>query len=381
MLCARRDDPSIDLPLKAANRPTKTVQTMPKKSKKGACSAHVEKAKANCLQHDRREGKVPSYVNPHLTQNNRTVFEDDAIVNRKSIVPLVNQAEKLYTAKTGQKCQKSFAPFREDVLKLKPGITDEQLMNFKAKVEAETGWKVMGIWLHEDEGHYHSRYIEGDEDFDLNIHAHVLYDCQDHITGKAIRLNRSYLRLRQDWLAEATGMERGTPASETGRKHRSAMQQRIYSMEQRIEQLEEVILRAKEEIENLNITKAAKEKIMGWFGQSMKDKEIAKLQGQKEALQATMEKERDNYASELKKTRQKANLEANKALCDIVRLIDGFVIPEKVNGQGTLEKVRQVVKAKEMLERVAERSENELTALRKEMSKAHELGTQRGRGR
>ena len=93
MLCARRDDPSIDLPLKAANRPTKTVQTMPKKSKKGACSAHVEKAKANCLQHDRREGKVPSYVNPHLTQNNRTVFEDDAIVNRLSIVPLVNQAE------------------------------------------------------------------------------------------------------------------------------------------------------------------------------------------------------------------------------------------------------------------------------------------------
>ena len=381
VLCARRDHPSIDLPLKAANRPTKTVQTMPKESKKGACSAHVETAKANCLQHVRREGKAPSYVNPHLTQNNRTVFEDEMISGRKSIVPLKNQAEKLYTEKTGQKCQKSFAPFREDVLKLKPGITDQQLMNFKAKVEAETGWKVMGIWLHQDEGHYHSRYIEGDEDFDLNIHAHVLYSCQDQQTGRAIRINRSYFRLRQDWLAAATGMERGTPVAETGRKHRSAMQQRIYSMEQRIEQLEEVILRVKDEIEKLNITKAAKEKIMGWFGQSVKDKEIAKLQGQKEALQATMEKERTNYASQLEKTRQKANLEANKALCDIVGLIDGFVTPEKVNAQGTLEKVRQVVEAKEMWERVAERSEKELKALRKEMAKTEELGTQRGRGR
>jgi hypothetical protein len=207
-------------------------------SKQGACSAHIETVKANCLKHDRREGNIPSYVNPNLTKDNRIVFEDEMISGRKSIIPLITQAEKLYTSKTGQKCQKSFAPFREDVLKLKPGITDEQLLKFKAKVEEGTGWKVVGIYLHQDEGYYHSKYIEGDEDFAINYHAHVLYSCQDQNTGKAIRLNRSYFKLRQDWLADATGMERGTPASETGIKHRSSMQQRIFSQEQRIAELE-----------------------------------------------------------------------------------------------------------------------------------------------
>ena len=204
---------------------------MAKGSKAGACSAHVDPAKANCLQHDRREGKIPSYVNPHLTQNNRVVFEDDMIRDRKHITPLVNQAKKLFTEKTGQKCQAKFVPFREDVLKLKPGITDAQLMDFKAKVEAETGWKVIGIYLHQDEGHVHSKYIEGDENFDINYHAHVLYSCQDQETGKAIRLPRKYFRLRQDWLAAATGMERGNPASETGINHRTSMQQRSAAVE------------------------------------------------------------------------------------------------------------------------------------------------------
>lgn len=211
---------------------------MAKGSKKGACSAHVEKAKANCLKHDRREGNVPSYVNPHLTQNNRIVFEDEMIKGRKSIMPLVHRAEKLYTEKTGQKCQAKFAPFREDVLKLKQGITDEQLMNFKDTVECETGWKVIGIYLHQDEGHVHSKYLEGDEDFAINYHAHVLYSCQDQETGLAIRHGRNYFRLRQDWLAAATGMERGNPASETGRNHRSSQEQRIHAQEQRIAQLE-----------------------------------------------------------------------------------------------------------------------------------------------
>ena len=213
---------------------------MPKGSKKGACSAHIETAKANCLQHARREGKIPGYVNPHLTPNNRTVFEDDTIKARKSIVPLVKRAEIEYSEKTGQKCQKSFTPFREDVLKLREGVTDEQLMAFKSKTEALTGWKVLGIWVHQDEGHAHSKYIEGDEDFQLNIHAHVLYDCQDHATGKAIRPQRKYFSLRQDLLAESTGMERGNRAADTGIRHRKSAQQRIQSQEQRISELERI---------------------------------------------------------------------------------------------------------------------------------------------
>lgn len=247
---------------------------MAKGSKKGACSAHVDAAKANCLKHDRREGKIPSYVNPHLTHTNRTVFEDEMIRGRKSITPLVNRAEKLYTEKTGQKCQKSFAPFREDVLRIKAGITDDQLLAFKDQVEKATGWKVVGIWLHQDEGHYHSKYIEGDENYAINYHAHVLYSCQDQETGKAIRLGRNYFRLRQDWLAEATGMERGNSAAETGIRHRSSQQQRIDAQEKRIEELLRVTAEKdaaldliKEELANLSKGKAVKEAAIAKIGE------------------------------------------------------------------------------------------------------------------
>ena len=293
-----------------------------KQSKQGACSSNTQTAKANCLIHNRRDEsteKVPEYVNKNRLHLNRTIFEDDMIRGRKSIVPLVHAAEKLYTEKTGQKCQKSFAPFREACLHLKEGITDEQLMDFKAKVEQVTKWKVIGIWLHEDEGHAKSKNIEGEEGFAVNHHAHVLFSCQDLNTGKAIRADRSKLSRMQDLLAEATGMERGNKASETGRRHRSAMEQRIFSQEQRVKELEEkaamcwqgiseadtmlkqiqrqneeeeeerkrIKARQEEDLKAYNTKKAAKEALIsasegvkGLFGQSSKDKTIKVLREQ-----------------------------------------------------------------------------------------------------
>ena len=226
-----------------------------KQSKKGACSSNTQTAKANCLAHNRRDQsteKVPDYVNKSRSYLNRTIFEDEIIKGKKSIIPLVRAAEKLYTEKTGQKCQKSFAPFREACLHLKEGITDAQLLDFKDKVEKETKWKVIGIWLHEDEGHVNSKYIEGNEDFSVNHHAHVLFSCQDLNTGKAIRADRTKLSHMQDLLAEATGMERGNRAPETGRTHRSAMEQRIFSQEQRIKAAEKKMLDIKKDLADAN---------------------------------------------------------------------------------------------------------------------------------
>lgn len=247
---------------------------MAKGSKKGACSSNTQSAKANCLAHDRRSGKVPSYVNPHLSHTNRIVFEDEMIRGRKSIVPLVHQAEKLYTEKTGQKVQASFAAFRESCLTLREGITDEQLLKFKAEAERLTSWKCIGIYLHQDEGHVHSKYIEGDEAFAINYHAHVLWDCQDHQTGKSIKCKRAHLSQMQDLLAAATGMERGNKASETGIRHRSSQQQRIDAQEKRIEELLRVTAEKdaaidliREELSKLSTAKAVKEAAIAKIGE------------------------------------------------------------------------------------------------------------------
>ena len=219
------------------------------------------------------------------------------IKGRASIVPLMKRAELLYTEKTGQKCQKSFVPFREDVLSL-PGrgdITDEQIMSYLREVEQKYGIKPLGAWYHQDEGHVHSKYIEGDENYETNYHVHVLYGCQDPETGKSIKLPRSFYNLRQDFLSQATGLERGNPAAETGRKRRTTAQERIFRLEERLRMMEEEYYkrekkhqedeerfkrekdRLEKKIASLQLKNALKEKAMGWAGQSSKDKEIAQL--------------------------------------------------------------------------------------------------------
>ena len=269
---------------------------MAKGSKKGACSANVQPAKMNCLEHNRRNGQsdkhVPSYVNPHLSDQNHTIFEDDMIKGRKSIVPFVKRAELLYTEKTGQKCQKSFVPFREDVLSL-PGrgdITDEQIMNYLKEVESKYHIKPIGAWYHKDEGHVHSKYIEGDENFELNYHVHVLYSCQDPETGQSIKLPRSFYNLRQDFLANATGMERGNPASETGISRRSALQQRIHAQEARIDELER-LAKYREDLHRRAV-EAYEAKLKEMEGKSQKalDRMKADYESQIEKLEKRLER-------------------------------------------------------------------------------------------
>lgn len=227
---------------------------MPRESKKGACSSHTSKAKANCLQHARRdykEGCLPTYINPHLTSQNRTIYEDEMIKGRKSIYPLMKKAEVEYSEKTGQKCQASFAPFREAVLVVKADVTNKQFLKFKEDSEKETGWRCIGLWLHLDEGYVHSKYIEGDTNFKQNVHVHCLYDCVDHATGKAIRSGRDKLSHMQDILANATGMERGYYAWETGRKHRKSAEERAFKQEERAERMDKVLAEKQSEINDL----------------------------------------------------------------------------------------------------------------------------------
>lgn len=273
---------------------------MAKGSKSGACSAHVDAARANCLRHNRRDGNTPSYVNHNLTPHNRTVYEDATIAGRKSIAPLIEAARKEYTEKTGQRCQKSFAPIREDVLSF-PGrgdITDEQLMTYKTKVEQLTGWRVLGIWVHQDEGYARSKYIEGDTGYAINHHAHILYDCQDHRSGKAIRVNKSYLSKRQDLLAEATGMERGNPAAITGRARRDAAHERIHQMEQRLGTLQAELDRMTDERDKAAkaVKKAVWEQIGNLVGVGQAPREIARLKAANEALEAKVEQQSNEIA-------------------------------------------------------------------------------------
>ncbi len=377
---------------------------MAKGSKKGACSSNTQSAKANCLAHDRRSGKVPSYVNPNLSHTNRIVFEDEMIRGRKSIVPLVHQAEKLYTEKTGQKVQASFAAFRESCLTLREGITDEQLLKFKAEAERLTGWKCIGIYLHQDEGHVHSKYIEGDEAFVINYHAHVLWDCQDHLTGKSIKCKRAHLSQMQDLLSAATGMERGNKASETGLRHRSALQQRIDAQEERIAQLERIsktkddeiaakdaaIKEKDQEIEKLSRAAAAKDAtiqslkaaaswVKGKLNLSDKDEIIKAQEAKIAALTGEKDKAKASEARALQKAQKAASEGYNKALED-VRTRSRLSWPqwEGTSLLGIVSKINDAVETKNLWYQDNKRLERENESLKRQLDPpSHSQGMKR----
>ena len=189
---------------------------MAKVSRKGATSSHTIKAKGGCLQHNRRT-QIPANVDTSRTHLN-TTWEHDRIKNLKSTRSLIHRAEKLYTEKTKQKCQASFAPLKESCVVVKDSSTIEEAKEFASLVEQATGIRCLGIWFHKDEGHSRSKF-RPDEPYQCNNHIHYLWDCQNPETGKAIPLKRSDMSLMQDLAAQAFGMERGIPASISGLKH------------------------------------------------------------------------------------------------------------------------------------------------------------------
>ncbi|MBR4275380.1 MAG: hypothetical protein IKQ32_00230 [Prevotella sp.] len=167
------------------------------------------------------------------------------------------------------------------------------------------GWKVVGAWYHKDEGHQRSKYIEGDENFKINYHVHVLYYCQDPETGKSIRPQIPIGKLRQDWCAEATGMERGTPAEETGRRRRSAQQQRIFSQERRIEKLEDIIEEKEQEKNELQHQVGFGAKVGAFFGVG----DLAEIRYDKKKALKALEEEKNREIAAMKDLIEEKNKE------------------------------------------------------------------------
>lgn len=247
------------------------------KSKKGATSSHTIAAKGGCLQHNRRT-QLSQNVYPERTKLN-TSWESDTIKNRKQLRGLKERAEKLYTEKTGQKCQKSFAPYKESCVVINDSSTLEEAKAFALMVEEGIpGIECLGIWIHKDEGHYKSKYTEGDRDFQCNVHAHFLWYCQNPNTGKAIPIKRQDMRNMQDWAAKAFGMERGTPVTETKAKHMQMTDYKLQAMEKQLDDMQAALdsLSTSKEVKEATIEaiRAAKNAFLSLFDESVAKKEI-----------------------------------------------------------------------------------------------------------
>ncbi|MCP4922415.1 MAG: hypothetical protein GY915_00080 [bacterium] len=253
---------------------------------------------------------------PERTYLNES-WESDLISGRRQMRGLQARAEKLYTEKVHQKCQKSFAPYKESCVVIKEDCTLDQAKDFAKRVEEGIpGIECVGIWIHRDEGHYKSIYIEGDESFVCNTHAHFLWRCQNLDTGKAIPLKRQDLRNMQDWAADAFGMERGTAAEYTKRNHIPSMDYKLKAMGERLDTLQAAVdqISTTKEAKKATVEsiKAAKEGFLSLMGKSAHQKEVEGLKSQIKAIHEEYAQKLKGKDKEIDKIRAESNGKDNK---------------------------------------------------------------------
>lgn len=114
----------------------------------------------------------------------------------------------------------NYAPVWEGVLNLPhpgeehrdQGMYGDMVKHFARRYERITGHRVIAADVHLDEGRIENGHPV------YNGHAHIAVDRTDE-HGRPIQLNKTQLRQVQDLAATVTGLERGTDARETRRKH------------------------------------------------------------------------------------------------------------------------------------------------------------------
>ena len=173
----------------------------------------------------------------------------------------------------------------------------------------------------------------------------------------------------QDLLAKATGMKRGNYAKDTGKKGRSAREQRIAAQEQRIAALD--VSKARKEAA-VATAKAVGEAIKGLVGQSSKDKEI-------KALQSDLDRERENHKADLKKVRQDAQKSLQGALGRIAGQLTYF--PSVLTLDGVMDKINELLKTERMYRELYNDADSQLRAIKREQTREIEEGKEQTRNR
>ena len=227
--------------------------------------------------------------------------------------PPLKETER-FDPKTGKmKTVAGWSPIREMVVVIKP---DTKLQDFD-KVKAwfaQNGVGTMFLSLHFDEGH-----LDEQGNLKANNHAHMGLDFFNWETGKTVKLGPAKMKELQTVLAGALGMERGEIKELTGKEHLDVVDQRIHAkmqeekeIDKRIEGKQQLLDELDEKVSTKEMVTAAKEKALGIFGQSSKDKTIKQLQatiaGEPQRIDAAKADEREQTIRDIcKAARYKPN--------------------------------------------------------------------------
>lgn len=197
-------------------------------------SIHFKPCNVNfSIAHNLRQVPLP-YVNKELSHLNTSHYASGDDPSIRDLALREQQCKALYQEKVGQKPQAKSVFLREGVIVLDSNVTDQDIAKLMRAIAKLTGWKPLQLHVHRDEGHY--KYLTAEQreqtEFLQNLHAHVIFDCQDKNTGRVIRVNKEQLSEIQDLTAEYLHMERGVKSS---RKHIDATQYRAMKVQEEID--------------------------------------------------------------------------------------------------------------------------------------------------
>lgn len=132
----------------------------------------------------------------------------------------LNAIKDLYFSKVGQRMQPNSSPIREGLAVIKAETTMQDLQRLASTFESRFGIECFQIHIHRDEGHFiTSQEVANAEALGVDIpevgtpiinhHAHMIFDWQNKISGKSIKLSPEDTREMQTIAAQVLCMQRG----------------------------------------------------------------------------------------------------------------------------------------------------------------------------
>lgn len=165
-------------------------------------SIHIGVVTTGSFLHNDRTVK-PSYLIDSSENNVCTTSAKDAL---KKLHLLKLEAEKNYTARTGQKIQKKAVFLKEAIVNLEAHHTINDLEPIIEKLKSY-GFTILQTSIHHDEG-----FVSGKRT-GKNYHAHITLFNLDPKSGKTIKFGKNYrheLSKLQTFTAKTLKMERGS---------------------------------------------------------------------------------------------------------------------------------------------------------------------------
>ncbi len=222
------------------------------------------------------------YIFPELSKNNESLCYISNLTEREK------ECKALYEEKVGQKMQAKTVPIREGVVVIDEKTTMADLELLSNEIKHLLGWTPLQIHIHRDEGYMKSPDNKGGSEFaKLNLHAHLIFDCQDKNTGKMCRNTKKQMSEVQDLCASILGMDRGEKST---RRHLKSLEYKIAIKEQNFKQMELQNQSLLKEIETLkkeldyykNIFSVSEDEIdrfeiKGFLGSKINKEEIKQL--------------------------------------------------------------------------------------------------------